>query len=194
MKVLKTANLSKIFGLFPQSITLVSEDGFVEVPNEEGDFVNIDEFVTWNVEGEKMNSNQTYMPQKLAYQPPVAKKGTKKSWTPSYSTSSMHRISGPNRPPGVHNQEEKPIAHKKKWGRKVDICKWDGFSWIKTNNIHMTLTESTASVRYIADTIASDIFEGERTVLLDSEYLEILNTNGTKGTVYYYYCLLISTH
>lgn len=36
---LNIAVLSKLFHLFPESIVLVSDDGYVETPDEDGDFI-----------------------------------------------------------------------------------------------------------------------------------------------------------
>jgi len=34
--------LSRVFSLFPELIILVSDDGYVEIPNEEGYFIDVD--------------------------------------------------------------------------------------------------------------------------------------------------------
>ena len=148
VKNLNIQNLGKVFGLFPQSITLLSYDGFVEVPNDEGFFQNVVEFLQWSVEGEGISgrgSASSLAPSHhLAHQPPDAKaKGGKQKWRPAYSTtsvrpvSSAHRSIGSNQPPGVIRQQQTPDAKDKEWNKKIDICKLEGNSWKKTNNIHI---------------------------------------------------------
>ena len=49
---LNIAVLSKLFHLFPESIVLVSDDGYVETPDEDGDFIGVDDLPTWTVSGD----------------------------------------------------------------------------------------------------------------------------------------------
>ena len=49
---LNIAVLSKLFNLFPESIVLVSDDGYVGTPDEDGDFIGVDDLPTWTVSGD----------------------------------------------------------------------------------------------------------------------------------------------
>ena len=131
---------------------MLSDDGFVEVPNEEGLFQNIDEFSQWSVEGASTpgrGSASSLAPShQFAHQPPDPKgSGGKQKWRPAYSTtsarpvSSAHCRTGSNQPPGVIRQQQTADAKDKEWSKKIDICKLEGNSWKETNNIHITLTE-----------------------------------------------------
>lgn len=48
--------LSKIFGLFPDSILLLSDDGYIETADSDGRFYDVDDLPHWTVSGESMNS------------------------------------------------------------------------------------------------------------------------------------------
>ena len=50
---LTTQVLSKIFGLFPESILLLSEDGYVETQTD-GRFTGVDDLPVWTVSGDSM--------------------------------------------------------------------------------------------------------------------------------------------
>ena len=50
---LTTQVLSKIFGLFPESV-LLSEDGYVETADNDGRFHNVDDLPMWTVSGDLM--------------------------------------------------------------------------------------------------------------------------------------------
>ena len=46
-----SANPSRIFGLFPESILLLSDDGYMETADSDGQFHNIDDLSHWTVTG-----------------------------------------------------------------------------------------------------------------------------------------------
>ena len=46
--------LSKIFGLFPESILLLSDDGYVETANSDGRFQDVDDLPQWTVSGDSL--------------------------------------------------------------------------------------------------------------------------------------------
>ena len=46
--------LSKVFGLFPDSLLLLSDDRYVETANADGSFEDVDDLHTWSVSGESL--------------------------------------------------------------------------------------------------------------------------------------------
>lgn len=79
---LKTAVLSKVFGLFPDSIILLSEDGYVETADADGRFYDVDNLPVWTMSGDSLQplAGTSTGPgpsgiNPYAYQPPVAKRG-----------------------------------------------------------------------------------------------------------------------
>ena len=46
--------LSKIFGLFPESILLLSNDGYVETADPDGRFHDVDDLSHWTVSGDSL--------------------------------------------------------------------------------------------------------------------------------------------
>ena len=53
---LRTRVLSKVFGLFPQSIILLSQDGYVEMGSSDGLFHDVDNLPVWTVSGDPLQS------------------------------------------------------------------------------------------------------------------------------------------
>ena len=88
---LNIAILSKLFHLFPESIVLVSNDSYVETPDEDGDFIGVDDLPTWTVSGDSTKPTTppvTTQPvtTPYAYQPIVKGKGRASRWTPTFTT------------------------------------------------------------------------------------------------------------
>ena len=86
---LKTAVLYKVYGLFPDSIILLSEDGYVETADADGRFHDVDDLPVWKVSGDSLQAASSAGPglsgiNPYFYQLPVqvaraAKKGRGKS-------------------------------------------------------------------------------------------------------------------
>ena len=72
--------LSKVFGLFPESILLLSDDGYVETADNDGRFHDVDDLPIWTVSGESMRpadcgpGSSGITP--YSYQPAVASKAS----------------------------------------------------------------------------------------------------------------------
>ena len=79
---------------------------------------------------------------------------------------------------------KKPGSSKACWTKSVEICSYDkSYDSIKKKfNLPIILTESTASVSQIVGIVSAEGFEGDSVVILDSQNLRILDSNGTKGT------------
>ena len=96
---LKTDVIVKLFHLFPDSIVLVPNNGYVETPDD-------DDLAVWTVAGDstKPHPSQTDShPLTLcAYQPPPGRKrGSGRKWTPAFKTALFQW----QKPPGVRIQE-----------------------------------------------------------------------------------------
>ena len=188
--------LGKIFNLFPDSILLVSDDGSVETADDHGNFVDVDDFPIWTCSGDSIlspgdaeNSQSQSSSSSYMYQLPSnssrATAGKKRKWTPTFTSSLLRK----NKPPGVQTQEsivhkEPPPPPEKEWRKTIEICRRRGKDWEKVSNLPVTLTEATASVPDIADQVASEAFEafdGSDVILVDNDYLKILDTPSTRG-------------
>ena len=51
---LTTQVLAKVFGLFPDTVRLLSDDGYVETPDANGRFTDVDDTPVWTVSGNFM--------------------------------------------------------------------------------------------------------------------------------------------
>ena len=112
--------LSKVFGLFPDSIILV-EDGYVETVDTDGRFHNVDALPMWTVTGDWLQTHAALSgggpePSGInpySYQLPVAtasKKGRGKSpWTPTYAMP----MYGLQQPPGVRANRLSELSNSK---------------------------------------------------------------------------------
>ena len=184
---LNIAVLSKLFHLFPESIVLVSDDGYVETPDEDGNFIGVDDLPTWIVLGD--STKPTTQPVTIqpittpyVYQPIVKGKGRTSRWTPTFTASLFKR----QKPPGVRAQESQQGTldtgkNEPEWRKYIEICKWSGNAWKRLSNLPIQLTDSDATVERVSQIVADDAFNGERVTLLDNEYLKILDTVSTRG-------------
>ena len=196
---LTTSVLARVFCLFPETIILVSDDGYVEIPDEDGCFNSVDDLPVWTVTGDSMNPTSaappTAMMTPFAYQPPRAagRKTRARKWAPIYRTSLFQQ----QKPPGVRAQESsdyvgtssgsrsvQPSASEPTiWRKYIEICKWSEREkqWKKVSNLPLTLSESTANIQSVTEMVAADAFNGEAAVILDNEYLQIPDTPNTMG-------------
>ncbi len=190
---LNTSVLAKLFHLFPESIVLVSEDGCVETADDDGDFQEVDDLPTWSVTGESTKptsvaaagSSAGVSPLAYSYQLPGKKGGRK--WTPRFTTSTLAQR---QMPPGVRAQEQYngagaagPSVSEPEWRKNVEVCKWSEREgqWKKVSNLPVSLTETTANIARVAQMGSEDAFGGEQCMLLDNEYLKLLDTPSTRG-------------
>jgi len=199
--------LSRVFNLFPETILLVSEDGYVELPDEDGYFVAVDDLPTWTVTGDSMAPAPAALPSTnmttpYSYQPPLAagRKNRGRKWSPMYRTSLFQD----QKPPGVRAQEaddyvgtssgsarsargnrsvQLSATDSDNWRKYIEVCKWSDREkqWKKVSNLPLTINESTANVKSVAGMVAADAFNGEAAVILDNEYLQIPDTANTMG-------------
>ena len=96
---------------------------------------------------------------------------------------------GSNRPPGVVAQETRLHSNvteyttaDREFQKKIDICCWSRNGWEKVSNLPLTLAEATATVLNISTSISEKAFEGN-SVVLDADYLKVLDIPSTRGIV-----------
>ena len=65
----------KLFCMFPESIILVFDDGYVETPDEDGDFIGVDDLPTWTISGDSTKPTPQPVTTPYTYQPIVKGKG-----------------------------------------------------------------------------------------------------------------------
>ena len=52
------------------------------------------------------------------------------------------------------------------------------------SNLPLTLTDATATVSNVADTVSDEAFEGNSVLLLDADYLKAMDTVSTRSHNY----------
>ena len=203
---LKTAVLSKVLGLFPDSIILLSKDGYMETADTDCRFHDIDHLPVWTVSGDSLQTHAAPSGggpglsgiNPYLYQLPVArasKKGRGKSqWTPTYATP----MYGLQQPPGVRAQDLSELSSSvpkdgrtetlqrtppAEWRKSIEVCRWSEQEkvWKKVSNLPIVMTEATANIPRMTKMVADDDFGSEETVLLDIDYLKVPDTSATRG-------------
>lgn len=188
--------LSKIFGLYPESILLLSDDGYVEAPNDDGRFIDVDDLPIWSVSGEAVRPVQSSSGSAL-YQPPTTSRGSSRRgrgrircWTPATTYTPP---GGTRKPPGVRAQEEQfETTVGREWRKYIEVCRWNEREnqWKKVTNLPLEMTEATASVPHVTQMVAEDVFAGDETVLVDTDYLKIPDTSATTGEKSVFSCCI----
>ena len=100
--------------LFQESILLLSDDGYVETADTDGQFYNVDDLPMWTVSGELINLPVSSVPGPFGIVPPysnqptTASKASKRNqgkacWTPACTTSMFGQR---QKPPGIPAQEQ----------------------------------------------------------------------------------------
>ena len=196
---LTTNVLAKIFDVYPDTIILISDDGYVATPNAKGIFEDLDDVPIWSCQGTSCNPpvEATSSSSSYPYQAPSKRGGKGKGkgrvqWVPQHTTSYLPSLrGGSNRPPGVVAQEtrlrsnvtELPTTADREFPKKIDICHWSRNGWEKVSNLPLMLTEATATVLNISSCVSEEAFEGNSVVLLGADYLKVLDTPSTRGIV-----------
>ena len=69
------------------------------------------------------------------------------------------------------------------WRKYIEICKWheQDKQWKKVSNLPIELNDSTATVPRVTQMVADAAFGGEDAILLNIDYLKILDTLTTRG-------------
>ena len=169
---------------------LVSDDGYVETPDDDGNFCDIDDLAVWTVAGDstkpRPSQADSHSLTPYAYQPPPGgKRGRGRKWTPAFNTALFQR----QKPPGVRAQESDRAGPSSadplqlEWRKNIEVCKWSERErqWKKVSNLPLLLTEVTANLQRVSQMVATDAFCGESTLLLDVDYLKIPDIASTRG-------------
>ena len=196
---LTTAVLAKLFCLFPESIVLVSDNGYVATPDEDGDFMNVDDLPIWTVTGESTKPSetlQTTSTNPYAYQPPRPGKGKVKEIKQMQSGRQPSlRLFSSVRSPLVfvpkntkgHRKSQERRGRSSSGGstlKSADGANMRGRRYV--SNLPIQLTESDATVDRVSQMVSDDAFNGEPVALLDNDYLKILDTSSTRGETDYH--------
>ena len=127
----RTSHASFLFVL--RNNYFVSDDGYVEIPDEDGCFNSVDDLPVWTVTGDPMNP--TSAAPSTAMTPFAAGRKTwDRKWAIIYRTSLIQR----QKPPGVCAQETvdyvgtssgsrlvQPSASElTTWHRYIEVCRW----------------------------------------------------------------------
>ena len=183
---LTTYWIGKSFNIFPDSIVLVGSDGTTEVPDETGQFTLLSQYLEYEVQGDSSTTEGNVEPAVSSYafpystyKPYAGKKAIVKQ------TGYKHK--GPvSKPPGVVSQETvesgSKLPKKEEWKKNVEICAYTEHGRLKKiSNFPMTLTNDTAKVDFIAESISQELFDGTVVFLIDVDNLKIRDSTVTRG-------------
>ena len=67
------------------------------------------------------------------------------------------------------------------WTKTIEIFRWKG-CWEKISNLPIRLTENRANLSDVTRIVSEEGFEGKEIVLLDVDFLRILDTKAARGT------------
>ena len=187
--------LSTVFGFFPHTIYLKSENGHVET-SESGLFVDVDSSLTWECHGMKAESSSF----------PSAASAVNDSMKYIYQhqppQKEFHCLAGPQGKGKQSSSLGRSAVWKRKgtplveteWMKSVEILKWNhsDLLWEKISNLPVRLTEDTANVPDISAVVSRDAFDGKEIVLLDFDFLHILDISSTRGMLKFF-CMSLKT-
>ncbi len=179
-----TRIIGKVFGVYPDSVILVGDDGTVEVPDEQGNFTDLSSFTDYEVQGESAQSAQSSGSSQHAFVP-ISKRGKEtvhrmvkagKRWNPLSLTT--RGKTSTSKPPGVTMADKRKVA----WQKTIEICAFnDSFHLEKQMNYPLDLTPATANITSVSDILSADVFNGQGCVLLDVDNLKIPDSATTRG-------------
>ena len=65
--------------------------------------------------------------------------------------------------------------------KNIEICEYSDNDWIKQFSLPIRINDDTANVENVTKMVSDEAFNGEPIVLVDTDYLRILDTPGTRG-------------
>ena len=114
--------------------------------------------------------------------------GKRKSSSRSQAPAGGYKHKGPLcnsvKPPGVISQQETELRYsvdQLHWRKNIEICDYVCGRLRKNTNFPMSLTNETAKVEFIVESISQELFSGEDVVLIDAENLQIRDSTVTRG-------------
>ena len=167
---LTTAVIGRLFGLQRSSVFLVSDDGDVETPNNEGEFKDISDFPVWRIEvgpseaashssGSQVQSQRWSLGQPF-YQP------AGQSPEASASSSKWH---------------PKNAVGKPKWQKNIEVFELRNGRPKHVYTHPLTLDDKTANVPAVAAKLSEEAFHCNSVALVDVKNRTVPDVEGTKG-------------
>jgi hypothetical protein len=185
-KQMKAAVLGKIFSLFPDSIFLIDSDGHVVTASSSGDFA--DE-ISYGLDVENALTCHGDCINPISPINPIDQGGLTAAYQYSYQTNPLltkkfkgKRPARNKLPPGVESQMASTVLE---WTKTIEIFKRNSCAsggWEKVSNLPVRLTESKANLNDVCKIVSDEGFEGKEVVLLDVDFLKILDTKAAKGS------------
>jgi hypothetical protein len=174
---LNVRNIGQVFGLFPDSIYLISaEDGSVETPSERGIF-NLLSYLSYEVLGTALKA-ESQTGSHASKGSPSHRFFASTEATPSARPPRGVSIKTkwPARPPGVTSANSK-----EEWTKNIQIHHYANGRLNKLSNFPVIVTESSATTKHIAQQLSQEAFGGENVILLDNDNLQVPVTTASKG-------------
>lgn len=185
---LNTKDIGQVFGLYPDSIYLICEDGSLETPcRERGIFSDLKQYYKYEVCGLPLSMS----PKGQLSSTPLTGAGLPSTSTcPGANVASLltarprgvsSKTRWPARPPGVNFAKEE-------WTKNVEVCNYSKSlgGLRKFSNFPITLTESTSSIDHVSQQLSVEAFGGQNVILLDNDNLKIPDTSASRGMPNYY--------
>ena len=196
-------------------ILIAADDGTIEVPDELGFFSGLKTYRTYEVQGESMEmktvlekggecSSSFGSPAVHSHTSKMSSSagpsrassslfagGKRKSSSRSQAAAGGYKHKGPLlcnsvKPPGVISQEtDLRYFDQIHWRKNIEICDYVCGRLKKNSNFPMSLTNETAKVEFIAESISQELFSGEDVVLVDADSLQIRDSTVTRGKLQY---------
>jgi hypothetical protein len=190
---LTTKNLGQIFGLFPDTIYLMSDDGTVETPDADtGAFEDLWSFHKYQVHGEFLlpktgeiiGSQQTARaPSTMSsrFMPSGSFLGSSKSGsTPRPPKGISAKTKWPPKKPGVSAG-----SAKQEWTKNIEVHHYNNGMLQKFSNFPVILAEATATIKHVSQQLSFEAFEGNNVILLDNDNLQVPDTVASRGRSFY---------
>lgn len=74
-------------------------------------------------------------------------------------------------------------ATTKEWTKNIEICHWlaSQRKWKKISNLPLCLNDESANISSVSILVSVEAFDGDPVVLLDLDYLKLLDSSASKG-------------
>ena len=173
---LNTRSIGQVFGLFPDSIYLLTEDGTPEFADECGFFVDLRTYNMYEVHVNSIQSDQS------------CSSAAKTMTTPCPHSSRSPATSIKTRPKGISIKAKWPAkppgvtaANKEDWTINIKVHHHSNGNLIKFSNFPIILNGTTANTKQISQILSVEAFGGEKVILLDNDNLQIPDTTASRG-------------
>lgn len=170
---LSAKSIGRAFHLFPDSIVLISDEGFLEDHENYGYFPLFDSVSCRNftVQGESMD------PTSQATASPLAAASFSRKRKLAGNSFKPKGTAGSSKPPGVTTL--KPAS----WRKNIEVCSITDRRVRKSTNYPVTLTPATACIEAVMNILSVEAFDGQEVVLLDKDNLRIPDNHTTRSKI-----------